>query len=60
MIKLNTYINEAWGGVKQQTHNAEIETWCKANNIKNYTINSKGEIDVDGNVFIDSKILVRL
>ena len=56
MKNLNHYIKEAWGGVKKQTHNAEIETWCKANNIENYTINSQGEIDVDSNVFIDSKI----
>ena len=55
MKNLNKYINEAWGGVKKSTNNAEIEAWCKVNNIENYTINSKGEIDVDGEVFIDSK-----
>ena len=50
MIKLNNYINEAWSGVKKYTNNAEIEAWCDEVGIKNYTINSKGEIDVDGNV----------
>ena len=50
MIKLNNYINEAWSGVKKHTNNAEIEAWCEEMGIKNYTINSKGEIDVDGNV----------
>ena len=50
MIKLNTYINETWSGVKKHTNNAEIEAWCEEMGIKNYTINSKGEIDVDGSV----------
>ena len=50
MIKLNKYINEAWSGVKRQTNNAEIEAWCEEMRIENYTINSKGEIDVDGYV----------
>ena len=50
MIKLNKYINEAWSGVKRQTNNAEIEAWCEEMEIENYTINSKGEIDVKGNV----------
>ena len=55
MIKLNTYINEAWGGVKKYTNNAEIEAWCDEMGIRNYTINSKGEIDVDGNVDLTYK-----
>ena len=50
MIKLNTYIIEAWSGVKKHTNNANIESWCDEMGIKNYTINSKGEIDVDGDV----------
>ena len=50
MKHLNKYINEAWSGVKKHTNNAEIEAWCVDMGIKNYTINSKGEIDVDGNV----------
>ena len=50
MIKLNNYINEAWSGVKRHTNNAEIGAWCDEMGIKNYTINSKNEIDVDGSV----------
>ena len=52
MKNLNTYINEAWSGVKKHTNNAEIEAWCDEMDIKNYTINSQGEIDVDGMVSI--------
>ena len=48
MKNLNNYINEAWSGVKKHTHNVEIEAWCEEMEIENYTINSKGEIDVDG------------
>ena len=55
MIKLNTYISEAWSGVKQQSLKAEIEAWCDKMGIENYTINSKGEIDVDGYVDLRSK-----
>ena len=50
MIKLNNYINEAWSGVKQQSLKSNIETWCEEMGIQNYTINSKGEIDVNGEV----------
>ena len=50
MIKLNNYINEAWVGVKKQSLKAEIEAWCDEMKIKNYIINSKNEIDVNGNV----------
>ena len=60
MIKLNNYINEAWSGVKKHTNNANIEAWCDEMGIENYTINSQGEIDVDGMVSIiniDSKEL---
>ena len=49
-ISLSNYITEAWSGVKKQSNNANIEAWCEEMGIKNYTINSKGEIDVDGNV----------
>ena len=55
MIKLNKYINEAWGGVKKQSLKAEIEAWCEEMGIENYTINSKGEIDVDGKVDLGRK-----
>ena len=50
MKNLNTYINEAWSGVKQQSIKADIEAWCDEMNIRNYTINFKGEIDVNGGV----------
>ena len=50
MKHINVYINEAWSGVKKQTNNAEIESWCEGMGIKDYTINSKGEIDVNWNV----------
>ena len=52
MIKLNVYITEAWGGIKKHTNNVEIESWCDEVGIKNYTINSQGEIDVDGDVIL--------
>ena len=50
MIKLNNYIEEAWSGVKKQSIKQDIEAWCEEMGIKDYTINSKGEIDVDGSV----------
>ena len=50
MKNLNKYINEAWGGVKKQSYEQEIKSWCDKMEIKNYTINSQGEIDVDGSV----------
>ena len=53
MKTLNNYIHEAWSGVKKHTNNAEIEAWCEGVGIENYTINSKGEIDVDGNVHLE-------
>ena len=40
----------SWNGVKQQVNKAEIENWCDEMGIEKYTINSKGEIDVNGNV----------
>ena len=55
MKKLNNYIYEAWSGVKQQTNNANIEAWCEEMRIENYTINSKGEIDVNGSVWLNKK-----
>ena len=50
MIKLNTYILEAWSGMKQHSLKSDIEAWCEEMGIKNYTINSQGEIDVNGHV----------
>ena len=55
MKKLNTYIVEAWSGVKKQVNKVEIEAWCEEMGIKNYTINSKGEIDVNGSVDLGKK-----
>ena len=55
MIKLNTYITEAWNGVKKHTNNANIEAWCDEMGIQNYIVNSKGEIDVKGGVSLDYK-----
>ena len=52
MKKLNNYIVEAWSGVKQQSLKSEIEAWCQEMGIRNYTINDKGEIDVDGHVVL--------
>ena len=44
----------SWKGVKKQINKAEIEAWCDEMDIKNYTINSQGEIDVKGNVDLDN------
>ena len=55
MKKLNTYIVEAWSGVKKQSLKVEIENWCEEMGIENYTINSKGEIDVNRNVDLTNK-----
>ena len=60
MIKLNKYIIEAWGGVKKHDNTIEIEAWCEEMGIKNYTINSKGEIDVDGHVDLNNKNIEEL
>ena len=46
----------SWNGIKKQVNKAEIEAWCEEMGIKNYTINSKGEIDVDGSVSFTYKI----
>ena len=45
----------SWSGVKRQVNKAEIEAWCDEMRIKNYTINPKGEIDVDGNVSLGER-----
>ena len=60
MIKLNNYIVEAWSGVKKQSFKQEIEAWCEEMGIKNYTVNSQGEIDVDGSVDLYDKDLSEL
>ena len=58
MKNLNKYIEEAWSGVKQQVSKAEIEAWCEEMGIGNYTINDKGEIDVDDDVWLANQWLV--
>ena len=40
----------SWNGIKNQANKSYIESWCEDMCIENYTINSQGEIDVDGNV----------
>ena len=40
----------SWKGVKNQTNIENIKAWCEEMGIEYYNINSKGEIDVDGNV----------
>ena len=42
----------SWKGVKKQTNIENIKSWCDEMGIQNYTINPKGEIDVDGNVML--------
>ena len=37
----------SWNGVKKQTNIEDIKAWCEEMGIKDYTINSKGEIDVN-------------
>ena len=44
-----------WSGVKKQTNIENIKAWCEEMGIENYTINSKGEIDVDGHVNLRNK-----
>ena len=60
MKKLNTYITEAWAGVKQHTLKSDIEAWCGGMGIEKYTINAKGEIDVDGGVYLRHNTLKEL
>ena len=45
----------SWNGVKKQTNIENIKAWCDEMKIKNYTINSKNEIDVGGSVWLDRK-----
>ena len=42
----------SWNGVKKQSLKSDIEAWCEEMEIENYTINSKGEIDVNGDVWL--------
>ena len=45
----------SWSGVKKQSHDQEIKSWCEEMSIKKYNINSQGEIDVDGCVEFEFK-----
>ena len=54
-ISLSNYITEAWSGVKKQSLKSDIEAWCDEMGIEKYTINSQGEIDVDGSVNLAGK-----
>ena len=49
-----------WSGVKKQANRQDIEAWCDEMNIRDYTINSQGEIDVDGYVNLSSKNIIEL
>ena len=60
MKKLNNYITESWSGVKKQSNIENIKSWCDKMDIENYTINTKGEIDVDGGVMLINKHLKEL
>ena len=50
----------SWNGVKNRTNIENIKAWCDEMGIRNYTINSKGEIDVDGKVDLDDKKFEKL
>ena len=45
----------SWSGVKKQSYEQEIKSWCEEMGIENYTINDKGEIDVDAHVNLRNK-----
>ena len=45
----------SWNGVKKYTNDINIKAWCNEVGIKKYTVNSKGEIDVDGDVDLSSR-----
>ena len=50
----------SWNGVKKQSLEQEIKSWCDEMGIRNYTINSKGEIDVNRDVNLRNKNLKEL
>ena len=45
----------SWKGVKKQSYEQEVKSWCEEMGIENYTINSQGEIDVDWRVNLRNK-----
>ena len=44
-----------WKGVKKQINIENIKSWCDDIGIYDYTINSQGQIDVNGNVNLVEK-----
>ena len=50
----------SWNGVKRQSLKVEMEAWCEEMGINNYTINSQGEIDVNGDVHLIRKNIKEL
>ena len=60
MKNLNNYIIEAWSGVKKHANIEDIKSWCEEMGIQNYTINSQGEIDVDGKVDLRGSVFKEL
>ena len=50
----------SWSGIKKHTNIENIKSWCDKMGIRNYTINSQGEIDVDGNVDLNDTDLEEL
>jgi len=48
-----------WQFIKE-TNEEEIHSLCKKYDIKNYTINEDGTVDVDGDVYISSNYLDRI
>ena len=45
----------SWNGVKKQSYEQEVKSWCEEMKIRKYTINFKGEIDVNGDVDLREK-----
>ena len=45
----------SWNGVKKQYNIENIKAWCEEMGIEKYTINSQGEIDVNGGVNLSGK-----
>ena len=42
----------SWKGIKQTINIEDTQAWCEKMDIKDYTINFKGEIDVEGDVYL--------
>ena len=49
-----------WNGVKKQSNIENIKAWCDEMGIENFTINSQGEIDVDGGVDLANRDFEKL